>query len=430
MSSRNILLPADSHSAIIKEGWGTKQGGRIKTWKKRYFVLRETTLLYYTKPQGVEKGRIPIQESAIVTPAPECKKQPAFKISVPNLRTYYVVVEHEADVHDWVTALTVLRTTTSVHPATLADFDILKLIGRGTHSVVELVQHKKDNKLYAMKSIDKSLLIELRQLGQIATESDVLNQTHHPFLVGSHFTFTNDNTISFILDYVPGGTLFNRLKAETRFSESRCCLYGAEIIIGVTHLHEHGFIYRDLKPENILVDGDGHLKLTDFGLVKPNMRGRSTTTTFCGIPEFIAPEMLEQKPYTKSVDWWSFGILMYEMMVGIVPFYDENTNRLYHAIMHNSVKFPKNVSDTAQDLIVRLLEKQPEKRLGNTDCHEIMEHPFFGGLNWDDVKEKRIVPEWIPKMSDELDTSHWDQEFTSKTVTGPEGLKMVGINQR
>jgi serine/threonine protein kinase len=427
--------PLEELGPVDKEGWGTKQGGHIKTWKKRWFVLRGSTLVYLTKPGGAEKGRISISEAGVVLRAPECKKQPAFKISFRGARTYYVVVANDGDATDWVTTLESVREKTAA-PKTpklvqLSDFEIVRTIGRGTYGMVQLVRNKKDGELYAMKSMSKSMLAQYEQIDQVLTERSVLLRTVHPFLVGAHFTFQSDSNIFLVLDYVPGGELFGRLKQEQRFSESRACLYAAEIMLGLGHLHELGFIYRDLKPENILVDRDGHLKLTDFGLVKPNMGDSSSTTaTFCGTPEYIAPEMLNQSPYTKAVDWWSFGILVYEMIVGLPPFYDENTNRMYRSIMHDTVKFPPTMGANAEDLILKLLDRNPQTRLGAgpQDYHEIMEHPFFESLNWDDVRAKRTTPEWVPTIKDETDTSHFDETFTSEAAFAPE--EDGGVNAR
>jgi serine/threonine protein kinase len=279
-----------------------------------------------------------------------------------------------------------------------------------------------------MKVMSKRLLAEYEQVEQTLTEKAVLIETRHPFLVGAHFTFQTDSQIYLVLDYVPGGELFSRLKEEHQFSERRTKLYAAEILLGLGHLHSKGFIYRDLKPENILVDRDGHLKLTDFGLVKPKMgEGSATTTTFCGTPEYIAPEMLQQKPYTKAVDWWSFGILVYEMLCGLPPFYDENTNRMYRAILHDEVNFPGSTSPLAQDLILKLLERNPRERMGSgdEDYREIQSHLFFTGIEWEDVLTKRVMPEWVPTIKDATDTSNFDAEFTQEDVKPPVEEELV-----
>ncbi|EAY16833.1 AGC family protein kinase [Trichomonas vaginalis G3] len=419
--------------SVYKTGWATKQGGMIKTWKKRYFVLTDDWLVYYDKPDGNEHGRIPLDPTVVVSPAPDCKKQPAYKI-VTSGRTYYVVPETQAEVNEWVAVLTAainnsknkripkagvpVQTSNSTTPAkkvSMDDFTILGVLGRGTYGKVQLVKEKETGKLFALKTMSKRLLAESDQVEQTITERNVLLTTKHPFLVCAHYTFQTDAKIFMVLDYVPGGELFGRLKEESLFAESRVRLYAAEICLGLGYLHKLGFIYRDLKPENILVDQDGHLKITDFGLAKNTDMG--TTSTFCGTPEYIAPEMLQRLPYTKAVDWWSYGIIIYEMLTGLPPFYDENTNQMYRSILRDDVKYPSHVSHDARSLINQLLNRNPEARLGSgpSDYEEIKAHPFFASINWENVFNKKTKPEWKPKIKNATDTSLFDEEFTHET---------------
>jgi serine/threonine protein kinase len=250
-------------------------------------------------------------------------------------------------------------------------------------------------------------------VSQTITEKQVLFKVAFPFCVSAHATFQTPDQIVMILDYVPGGELFGRLKEDGKFGESRARLYAAELALAIGHLHSQGFIYRDLKPENILVDRDGHIKLTDFGLVKSQMTSASsTTTTFCGTPEYIAPEMLQQQPYTKSVDWWSFGILVYEMLAGMPPFYDENTNHMYRRIISENIQFPPDFPRAAKDLVNALCDRNPAVRLGSSerDIEDVKGHPFFASLSWDSVYEKKYTPEWVPLIANEQDTQFFDQE--------------------
>jgi serine/threonine protein kinase len=292
-----------------------------------------------------------------------------------------------------------------------------------------------------MKSLTKKDVQESDQMEQTMIERSVLVQTVHPFLVGAHYTFQDAKKFYLVLDYVPGGELFTRLREERVFQEPRTRFYAAEILLGLAHLHSQGLIYRDLKPENILVDRDGHLRITDFGLVKTNMKeADATTTTFCGTPEYIAPEMLLSAPYTKSVDWWSFGILVYEMLVGIPPFFDENQNKMYRMIVSEPVNFPDTLSRTAHDLINKLLDKNPDSRLGSgeEDSEEIKRHPFFAGTEWTALLNKEIPAPWKPDLKGDTDTSNFDPEFTDEaagysvqpdSVIGP-GLQLDGFTYR
>lgn len=430
----------------------TKQGGKIKTWKKRWFTIVGKTVSYYDKPGKKLMGQLDLNQATGVEMAPECKKQPAFKVIIPSVRTYYIVANTKEECQEWIDAIKAAMaggsapapapaaSSPSPSPAPAAakpaeeaepaaapaaapkakpgieNYQVLKVLGRGTYGKVQLVRSKLDNKLYALKTMGKRLLEETEQVQQTMIEKDVLLKTAHPFLVSAHATFQTPEKIFMVLDYVPGGELFGRLKEEGKFNENRARLYAAEIALGIGALHSRGFIYRDLKPENILVDAEGHLKLTDFGLVKTQMFGNATTATFCGTPEYIAPEMLTQAPYTKSVDWWSYGILVFEMLTGLPPFYDENTNNMYRMILQEQVNFPSWMSSDAVQFISKLLEKDPSMRLGNgdDDVEEIKNDPWFASIDWDRVLEKKYEPEWVPNIKNDLDTSLFDQEFTAE----------------
>ena len=416
------MSTAGDANPVIKNGWLTKQGGFIKTWRRRWFALKDRTLFYFKKPTDVKaKGFISIDQAQSIERAPECSKQPAFKINVPKQRVFYIYADSEQDVEDWIKILDMARQGIKPPDPThisLDDFTSLKVIGRGTYGKVLLVRHNEDGKLYAMKKMAKRLLQEYDQTSQILTEKQVLLKTHFPFLVSAYYTFQDEGYLYMVLDYVNGGELFTRLREEQKFNEDRARLYAAEILLGLGHLHALGFVYRDLKPENILVDSQGHLKITDFGLVKGKMDSDGTTTTFCGTPEYIAPEILQQLPYTKAVDWWSFGILIYEMLTGLPPFYDDNMTKMYRSIINDPITYPHYVSPTAVDLLSKLLDRNPSTRLGGSerDADEIKEHPFFAGLDWDDVLQKKTTPGWVPTITNEADTANFSEEFTGQTL--------------
>jgi serine/threonine protein kinase len=418
-------------SGTIDLGWGKKQGGMIKNWKRRWFVIEGSTVRYFVKKDGQEKGRIDLSIVTTVQRDNTCRLQPALKL-VTWKRTYLIVVDNEAACTKFIDALQQAKGASAKSPAppppqppappapkkvSAADFELLTVIGRGSYGKVQLVRCKLDRKLYAMKSLNKKDLLENDQLDQTMTERSVLVQTVHPFLVGAHYTFQDQNKFFLVLDYVPGGELFTRLREERLFPEPRARFYAAEILLGLGHLHSHGLVYRDLKPENILIDSDGHLRIADFGLVKTNMtKADDTTDTFCGTPEYIAPEMLQGGPYTRAVDWWSFGILIYEMLVGLPPFYDENQNRMYQMVVTQPVRFPESVSRPARDIIEKLLDKRPETRLGagDEDFEEIQHHAFFFGTDWKALMKKEIEAPWKPGLRGDTDTSNFDREFTEE----------------
>jgi tRNA A-37 threonylcarbamoyl transferase component Bud32 len=418
-----------------KEGYLSKQGGALKRWKKRWFVLDGQRLVYSEKPGKKENGAIDLAHLGSVTSAMDGKR-PVLKLNVIGQKTYVLAGETAKEVDEWVAALSNIAKAASAakpaaaaagaakpaaaasagppaHKPTIDDYLVLSVLGKGSFGTVQLVRSKLDRQLYAMKMLDKRVLQETDQVGQTLTERDVLFKLQHPFCVAAHATFQTPDMIVMVLDYIPGGELFGRLKEEGNFNESRARLYAAELALALGHLHAHGFVYRDLKPENILVDRQGHLKITDFGLVKPQMTdANATTNTFCGTPEYIAPEILQQQPYTKSVDWWSFGIVLYEMLAGIPPFYDENTNRMYRRIIQEAIKYPADFPPKARDLVGLLCDRNPSTRLGASerDVEEIKAHPFFEGLSWERVFKREYTPEWVPQIANEQDTQFFDQD--------------------
>ena len=231
-------------------------------------------------------------------------------------------------------------------PLTIDDFELLKVLGKGSFGKVMLVKKKDDpnETLYALKTLRKAALVKRNQLAHTATERTILQNIRSPFLVHLVFAFQTPDKLYMVLDYMAGGELFFWLKKDKRFSEDRCRLYTAEITLALESLHSMHIIYRALKPENILLDATGHIRLTDFGLSKGDVTGSGAeggTKTFCGTPEYLAPEILENRGHGKAVDWWSLGTLLYEMMCGLPPYYDTNVQRMYHKILHAELKFPK-----------------------------------------------------------------------------------------
>ncbi|XP_068604275.1 serine/threonine-protein kinase Sgk3 [Brachionichthys hirsutus] len=298
------------------------------------------------------------------------------------------------------------------------DFEFLKVIGKGSFGKVFLVKRKNDAKYYAVKVLQKNIILNRREQRHIMAERNVLlKNVKHPFLVGLHYSFQTRDKLYFVLDFVNGGELFFHLQRERTFPEPRAKFYIAEIASALGYLHSLNIVYRDLKPENILLDHEGHIVLTDFGLCKEGISQTDTTTTFCGTPEYLAPEVLRKQPYDNTVDWWCLGSVLYEMLFGLPPFYSRDTHEMYHNILHKKLAMRPGTSSTAWSLLQGLLEKERTQRLGSTDdFNEIRAHIFFSSINWDDLVQKTIPTPFIPKVSSYSDVTNFDPEFTDESV--------------
>ncbi|KAI3638835.1 hypothetical protein MIR68_003333 [Amoeboaphelidium protococcarum] len=299
------------------------------------------------------------------------------------------------------------------------DFELLKVLGKGSFGKVLQVRKRDTNRIYAMKVLYKKDIIERQEVEHTMSERHILKLTNHPFLVGLKFAFQTQDKLYLVLDFMNGGELFYHLQQSGRFDEERAQFYGAEILLSLDHLHKQNVIYRDLKPENILLDYNGHVALTDFGLCKENMTTDSLTKTFCGTAEYLAPEILLGQGYGRAVDWWSLGILLYEMMHGVPPFYADNHHAMYRKILYSDLVFPDNFSPLAKSLITALLDRDPKTRLGSgpTDGEEIKKHPFFKNINWDNLYKKQMAPPFKPQVDSEHDVSNFDPAFTDQDVT-------------
>lgn len=298
------------------------------------------------------------------------------------------------------------------------DFDFLKVIGKGSFGKVFLAKRKHDAKYYAVKVLQKKVILNRKEQKHIMAERNVLlKNVKHPFLVGLHYSFQTTDKLYFVLDFINGGELFFHLQKERTFPEPRAKFYIAEMASALGYLHSLTIVYRDLKPENILLDHEGHIVLTDFGLCKEGISQTDTTTTFCGTPEYLAPEVLRKQPYDNTVDWWCLGSVLYEMLFGLPPFYSRDTHEMYDNILHKPLAMRPGASSTAWSLLQGLLEKDGTHRLGSrNDFNEIKAHNFFSSINWDDLEQKKIPPPFTPHVSSFSDISNFDPEFTDEMV--------------
>ncbi|XP_067151170.1 RAC-alpha serine/threonine-protein kinase isoform X3 [Apteryx mantelli] len=379
--------------AIVKEGWLHKRGEYIKTWRPRYFLLKNdgTFIGYKERPQDVDQRESPLNNFSVAQcqlmkterPKPNTFIIRCLQWTTVIERTFHVETPEERE--EWTKAIQTVADslkkqeeemmdfrsgspsdnsgaeemevsmTKPKHKVTMNEFEYLKLLGKGTFGKVILVKEKATGRYYAMKILKKEVIVAKDEVAHTLTENRVLQNSRHPFL-----------------------TL-----------------------------------------ENLMLDKDGHIKITDFGLCKEGIKDGATMKTFCGTPEYLAPEVLEDNDYGRAVDWWGLGVVMYEMMCGRLPFYNQDHEKLFELILMEEIRFPRTLSPEAKSLLSGLLKKDPKQRLGGgpDDAKEIMQHKFFAGIVWQDVYEKKLVPPFKPQVTSETDTRYFDEEFTAQMIT-------------
>ncbi|XP_026010876.1 protein kinase C zeta type isoform X4 [Astatotilapia calliptera] len=360
----------------------------------------------------------------------------------------------------------------------LADFDLIRVIGRGSYAKVLLVRLKKNEQMYAMKVVKKELVHDDEDIDWVQTEKHVFEQAStNPFLVGLHSCFQTESRLFLVIEYVNGGDLMFHMQRQRKLPEEHARFYAAEICIALNFLHEKGIIYRDLKLDNVLLDHEGHIKLTDYGMCKEGIRPGDTTSTFCGTPNYIAPEILRGEDYGFSVDWWALGVLMFEMMAGRSPFDiitdnpDMNTEEyLFQVILEKPIRIPRSLSVKAAGVLKGFLNKDPKERLGcqvQTGFTDIKSHTFFRSIDWEqnhslgfalclapslpaspgpsghvrpyqglfpwitqlpgsegthkllhcgNLEKKEVTPPFKPQISDEYGLENFDTQFTNEPV--------------
>ncbi|KAL1860498.1 Serine/threonine kinase [Diaporthe australafricana] len=301
----------------------------------------------------------------------------------------------------------------------LDHFNFLAVLGKGNFGKVMLAETKRSRKLYAIKVLKKEFIIENDEVESIRSEKRVFliaNRERHPFLTNLHACFQTETRVYFVMEYISGGDLMLHIQ-RGQFGTKRAQFYAAEVCLALKYFHENGVVYRDLKLDNILLTLDGHIKIADYGLCKEDMWFGSTTSTFCGTPEFMAPEILLDKKYGRAVDWWAFGVLIYQMLLQQSPFRGEDEDEIYDAILADEPLYPIHMPRDSVSILQKLLIREPDQRLGSgpTDAQEVMSQPFFRNINWDDIYHKRVAPPFLPQIKSATDTSNFDSEFTSVT---------------
>lgn len=333
-----------------------------------------------------------------------------------------------------------LRSDSPHRKMTASDFETLKCLGKGAFGTVLLVKQHSSGRLFAQKQLKKaSLTVEKRLVEQTKTERAILESVkRHPFVVKLYYAFQDKKKLYLILEYAQGGELFHHLAMERTFTEEVTAFYMAEMVLALDHLHRNlGVVYRDLKPENCLLDAEGHLLLTDFGLSKvalddPNdLDSVKKCNSFLGTIDYMAPEVVQEKEYDQAVDWWSLGALGYDLLTGSPPFAANNHKKAQERIVKGKFTPPYYLSPDAKDLMIRLLRKEPKKRLGGNmpkDLQTIKNHRFFRKIDWKALQNRDLVAPIQPIITDPEAAENFDAEFTGAAVSPVESRLSKGID--
>uniref|UniRef100_A0A3Q1G595 protein kinase C n=1 Tax=Acanthochromis polyacanthus TaxID=80966 RepID=A0A3Q1G595_9TELE len=306
-------------------------------------------------------------------------------------------------------------------PLCLQDFNLIAVLGRGHFGKVLLSEYKKTGSLYAIKALKKGDIVARDEVESLMCEKrifETVNGSHHPFLVNLFACFQTPEHVCFVMEYTAGGDLMMHIHADV-FSEPRAVFYSACVVLGLEFLHDHKIVYRDLKLDNLLLDTEGFVKIADFGLCKEGMGYGDRTSTFCGTPEFLAPEVLTDTSYTRAVDWWGLGVLIYEMLVGESPFPGDDEEEVFDSIVNDEVRYPRFLSTEAIGIMRRLLRRNPERRLGSgeKDAEDVKKQPFFRNTDWEALLQRKVPPPFVPTIAGKEDVSNFDAEFTTEAPT-------------
>lgn len=290
---------------------------------------------------------------------------------------------------------------------TIDSFEMIRTVGTGTFGRVQLVLHRPSNTFYALKTMSIKRVIESKQVEHVRNEKNILTRINHPFLVRLQWTTHTNALLYLLLEYLPGGELFQMMRKNEKFDAKTAIFYASEVLLGLDYLHHMDILYRDLKPENILLDGEGHIRLVDFGFAKET---RERTFTLCGTVDYLAPEVIQNRGHHKASDWWALGVLIYEMLAGYPPFYDTDQFVTYQKILSGKIEFPRHFDYAAKQVLRRLLNIDQSLRIGSAKNggDEIKREQWFVGVSWSDMYDRKIEPPIKPTVASAGDTTNFD----------------------
>ncbi|CAF0806974.1 unnamed protein product [Adineta steineri] len=330
-------------------------------------------------------------------------------ISIPKTNSQTTKYIEERNNHIALTSSSSLsiKSSLSNNQFTLQAFDTIRTVGTGTFGRVHVVHHRDTNTYYALKTMSIKRIIESKQIEHVQNEKNILLKINHPFLVRLYWTTHSNNLLYLLLEYLPGGELFQMMRKREKFDSKIAVFYASEVLLGLDYLHHLDILYRDLKPENILLDKEGHVRLVDFGFAKET---KERTFTLCGTVDYLAPEVIQNRGHHKASDWWAFGVLIYEMLAGYPPFYDTDQFIAYRKILSGKIDFPRHFDYAAKQLLRKLLQTDQSQRLGSAKNggNEIQLEQWFVSVSWTDVLERKMTPPIVPTVTSAGDTDNFD----------------------
>jgi serine/threonine protein kinase len=387
-------------------GWMKKKGKIFGKWSNYYCELIENHLYIRKTEQSPKIDHHYIINTETTVSLTSKARDAQLEVKIPGVRRILLRTDSVDTLRQWQRAFG--SSISSQKMLTPEKFEFVTFLGGGFYGKVFLVKEKRTGRYFALKTVKKGLLQKYEQTSTIYSERNILVRISHPFIVQMHFAFQTASRFYLGMEYLQGGDLFGLMERVGRLSAVEARLYAFEVALSIEHLHSRGIVFRDLKAENVLICRDGHVKLADFGLAE-DISGAQTADRFCGTAEFVAPEIVAREAYSFAVDWWAFGVLVFQMLFGRTPFHAETVAMIYANIKTSEVLWPREADMVAIDFIDGFLTKDPRER---ATLQSAERHPFWGGLRREDVLAKRIPPPFVPQPQTAASAEYFQNPFT------------------